>query len=551
MLTTKNDLLDNIVTLISESLGEEVSLDDISQSLYLSSKHAHFSFKPFLLAKRMKRSPKYILEKIVQNIDRSYFKSLSIENNFLNMTLESKVLNQAILESTYNFKNNKSVMIEYSQPNTHKQLHVGHMRNLCLGNTLVNMQRFVGNKVTSVTYPGDIGTHVAKSLYYIKNVEKTLPKKNQGEWLADIYVKATKYEKENNIKKDITNILEELLNESGEYFELWKITREWSLDLMKSVYDWANVSFDYWFYESSVDKESVSLVKKLYQEGKLVKDKGAIGMYLDELGFCLLLKEDGTGLYSTKDLLLSYKKFEYFSIDESIYLVDNRQTVHFNKIFKVLENLEFEKVQNCKHLSYEMVELPGGAMKSREGNIVPISHLIESMEEKIIKDYLSHWKEDEQKRVAKQISNAAIKYGMVSIDSNKKIVFDMDEWLKLDGETGPYLQYTAVRMKSLLKESISDKIDYSLLDSSFEEDLVLALYEFSDVIVNGVNQYKASYLCKYLYKLCKLFNSFYANCPILKENQNKKNARLALVKKTNEVLEIGLELLGIEIPERM
>ena len=231
-------------------------------------------------------------------------------------------------------------------------------------------------------------------------------------------------------RKELTEILKQIEKGEGQYFELWKQTKDWSVELMQEVYDWAKVSFDTWYWESDVDSSSVDLVKKYYEKGLFVKDDGAIGIDLsdDKLGFCLLLKSDGTGLYATKDLELARRKFEDQHVDHSVYVVDNRQALHFKQVFKTLEKMGFEKAKDCYHLQYEMVELPDGAMSSRKGNIVPIQSLIDQMVAKIENTYLEKykgaWSQEEIDKTANMIASGAIKFGMNRIDPNKKIVFD-------------------------------------------------------------------------------------------------------------------------------
>ena len=207
---------------------------------------------------------------------------------------------------------------------------------------------------------------------------------------------------------------------------------------MQAVYEWADVKFDSWYWESDVDASSVKLINEYYEKGLFVKDDGAIGIDLkaEKLGFCLLLKSDGTGLYATKDLELARRKFIDHKVEKSIYIVDNRQSLHFKQVFKTLEKMGFDNAKNCYHLQYEMVELSDGAMSSRKGNIVALQELIDQMVNTIknhhLEKYKNDWSDAEIDSVANIVASGAIKYGMTRVDSNKKIIFDMDEWLKLD-----------------------------------------------------------------------------------------------------------------------
>ncbi|MBK7963458.1 MAG: arginine--tRNA ligase [Bdellovibrionales bacterium] len=459
-------------------------------------------------------------------------------------------------------------MVEFSQPNTHKEMHVGHMRNLCLGDALIRLHRFAGYEIISSTYPGDVGTHVAKCLWYMKTHNKEdIPFENRGEWLGRMYSLAhLRLEEEVGTPQEalnreaLTTILRQLEQKDGEYFELWKTTRAWSIDLMKQVYAWAGVSFDMWYWESDVDAESIKYVNSLFHQNKLVQSQGAIGMNLEAegLGFCLLLKTDGTGLYATKDLELARRKFQDFKIEKSIYVVDLRQALHFKQVFKVLEKLGFPQANNCYHLQYNYVELPDGPMSSRKGNIIPITQLISKMQE-IVKNnflnrYVGDWSQEEIDLVASQVAKGAIKYGMLRIDTNKKIVFDMEEWLKIDGESGPFIQYSVARIQSLcLKFGYQPgPIQAELLCHPTEKEILAHLLNFKSVVGRCVEGLSPSSLCTYLYQLAKKFNHFYHECSIGQaETEELKQARLKLVKASGEVLKTGLRLLGIPSPERM
>jgi arginyl-tRNA synthetase len=549
------------------------------------------AFGCFILAKNLKKSPAQVAQSLQESLLvnstswNQLFIKIEAAGPYLNFTLKSEIVGQTLLSDIISgdhflkpaqylkSKNiNQKIMIEYSQPNTHKELHVGHMRNACLGNAVVRIMRYAGEDVISSTFPGDVGTHVAKCLWYMKfHNKESVPETGRGEWLGSLYSKGNlKLEDEEKDpvlyeenKKKLTEILKQLESKSGEFYELWKQTREWSIDLMSETYKWAGIQFDRWYWESEVDSVSVEYVKKLYADGKLVESQGAIGMDLEaeKLGFCLLLKSDGTGLYATKDLELARRKFQDFNIQKSIYVVDMRQALHFKQVFKVLENLGFAQAKDCFHLQYNFVELPDGAMSSRKGNIVPLMKLVKNMEQMVKEKYLSRyqneWSVEEINLVASQVAQGAIKYGMVKIDNNKKIVFDLDEWLKIDGESGPFIQYSVARINSLCKKMNFDQINakvlnWSVLNHSSERKLFQALMNFNTVVLQASETYRPSVLCTYLFELSKRFNLFYHDCSIGQaETEELKQARLALSFCAGAVLKKGLEVLGIPSPERM
>jgi len=490
-------------------------------------------------------------------------------NFFYNFNLVSKKLipeiNSGGFFTTKLTEKTPKTMIEYSQPNTHKELHVGHMRNLCLGDALIRLHRYSGFDIISSTFPGDVGTHVAKCLWYLKyHYKGEIPQKRKGAWLGSMYSTAhnkleaergTPLESENREK--LTMILKELEQKSGEFYDLWKQTREWSIELMKDVYDWAGVKFDVWYWESEVDSDSVKLIRDYQEKGLFVEDQGAIGINLDEykLGFCLLIKTDGNGLYATKDIELARRKFQDFHIEKNIYVVDKRQELHFKQVFKVLELMGFENAKKCFHLQYDFVELPDGAMSSRKGNIIPLQDLIERMvgmiKEKYLTRYQGVWSVDEIDHTAQIVAKGAIKYGMTRIDPSKKIVFDMEEWLKLDGESGPYIQYAYARINSMILKLGAIVSDELIVETVQEKNLVSILMNFHHVVQSSTEQYKPSLLTGYLYDLSKAYNSFYADCPVGSAPEPLRSSRLMLSCATKEVLKKGLSLLGIEAPERM
>lgn len=542
------------------------------------------AFGVFSLAKALKKAPPQIANLINEKLGAlsSYpqdFAKVTVMGPYLNFKYSYKTLGDAVLNPILTgeyfqrkiYSRAPKSMVEFSQPNTHKELHVGHMRNMCLGDAVVKMMKATGMQVITTTFPGDVGTHVAKCLWYLKfHNQEAIPATQKGEWIGRIYSKAhNKLEdeigtdKEAKNREQLTEILKQLEQKQGEYYNTWKETRQWSIDLMKEVYQWAGVSFDYWYWESDVDSDSVKLIKKYYQEGKLIESQGAIGLDFNNegLGFCMLLKSDGTGLYATKDIELARRKFQEHQIEKSIYVVDVRQALHFKQVFKALEVLGFEQAKDCHHLQYNFVELPDGAMSSRKGNIVPLIKLINEMEAKIVNEYLSRynneWTAEEIKSTAHIVAQGAIKYGMLRQDPAKKIVFDMNEWLKLDGESGPFIQYSYARIRSLINKltpevGALESVDWSQLKEKAEVELAQFLMYYHHQLMLSVENYKPSTMCAYLYDLAKRFNFFYHECPIGNvENKDLQKARLALAQATGLVLQSGLAVLGIPVPQRM
>ncbi|MDA8793510.1 arginine--tRNA ligase [Bacteriovoracaceae bacterium] len=590
-------LKQTILELVNQCLSADNKQDPDQMSLLYTSIAAppkanmgHLAFPCFEFAKSLRKSPVQIaqefskkLEKIIsQESFKNKIENITPAGPYLNFSFTSEFLFLSATKLNQDLFINKEqklidssekVMIEYSQPNTHKELHVGHMRNLCLGNALCKIFKFSGLNTTTSTFPGDVGTHVAKTLWYLEHrYEGDINQENNlGTFLGGIYSLAnTTLNKEKEFpekfeanKKVLTEILQQLHGQKGHYYDLWVKTREWSIDLMKQVYQWADVTFDRWFFESEVDASSLKLVNKFLEKGLFIKDQGAIGINLedDKLGFCLLIKSDGNGLYATKDLELARRKFEEFNIDKNIYIVDNRQSLHFKQVFKTLDKMGFKQAKDCYHLPYEFVELPDGAMSSRSGNIVPLEDLISKMEEHLSENYLSKYNDelssDEISELASTIAAGAIKFGMNAVDPQKKIIFKMDEWLKIEGESGPYIQYVYARIQAIFRKNKVNPNELNItaeqitLDEDVEKQLLLSVIELPSVIQKIPENYRTNTLCHHLYQIAKLYNSFYASCPIKDANENVKLSRMALCKLVAESIKTGLDLLGIKAPERM
>lgn len=581
-----SQLLQTIIIAAANELNKNIPT---SKELYsylgpcLKPELGQFTLTCFQLAKSWQMTPPamaQLIQSLIQSklSTKGLIKTSTATGPYLNFQLELKavfsLLNQQIdsgnfFKPTY-YEHHEKIMVEYSQPNTHKEMHVGHMRNVCLGSAIVNLYKYLGHEVISCTYPGDMGTHVAKCLWYYQKNTLTPPTSRKGAWLGSIYSKAhleleaqrgTEAEEKNRL--ELTAILQEMHSGKGTYYDLWKETRKWSLELMEDVYSWIHVKFDHWFFESEVDQKSLQLVDDFYKKGIFVKDEGAIGIDLsnDGLGFCLLLKSDGNGLYATKDLELARLKFEQFKITKNVYVVDVRQSLHFKQVFKTLEKMGFEQAKQSHHLSYEMVELPDGAMSSRKGNIIPIQTLIDEMELTIknqyLNKYINEWTKDEIELCAHRIANAAIKYGMLKIDPIKKIVFDLAEWLKIDGNSGPYLLYSYARAGAILQKAhFSVNSSLSINNTHFTEnaetDLLMKMCSFNEAALEAAEKNSPNILCNYLYELCQQLNTFYAQCNIMNApDANSKNTRLFLLHNFRNILKCGLHLLNIEYVEKM
>ncbi len=537
------------------------------------------SFKTFRYAKTLKKNPAQIaidLSEQLSEIKAIY--SAVAEGGFVNITVDNSVLAKGLIDEIETENKHvkpvinpdkKRILIEHSQPNTHKELHIGHTRNTVLGDVLCHMYHFFDYDVITENYHGDEGAHVAKCLWYIRK-ENIEPQEgeNLGAWLGKAYSQANTFlksvedtDKEAEYKTEISEILQSIENKEGEPYQLWLKTREWSFDLFRKMYDWLGADFDHWTSESEVSEDSFKIVEKFYEKGLLIKSDGAIGMDLNDLnlGFFMLIKSDGRGLYSTKDIALAETRFQKYQADEYIYVVDNRQSYHFEQVFATLLKLGFSEAEKCYHLAYELVETVNGPMASRKGNIIPIFELIEKMENLCRENILTRKNNNitDLDNLARKISVAAIRYGMIKVDPDNKIIFDMDSWLKTEGNTGPYLQYAYTRTQSLLKKTVqvnyNDKtVNWALLEGQSERNLLYIMAKFKEIAYEALIKKKPSIFANYTYDLCKAFNSFYSDKQVnSEENEAVKKARISLTDLTAIYIKSALNLLKIPIVEEM
>ena len=362
---------------------------------------------------------------------------------------------------------------------------------------------------------------------------------------------------------EVSQILQRLESNDPELKDFWVQSRNWSLDELKQDFAWLNCSFDHYFFESEYGESSKELVRKFQQAGVFIESEGAVGADLkkDGLGFCVLIKRDGTALYATRDLVLAQRKFEEFSIDRSIYVVDVGQTLHFQQVFRCLELMGYEQVQSCYHCSYAQVTLPDGKMSSRKGNVILMSSLKERLVSKINAEFLDkykgEWSDEERSKAAWCIALGTMRYGMLNLDNNSQVVFDMDAWTARTGNTGPYMMYAFARTRSILRELGEQNFDLSstrwdLLTHDTELEVLRFLNEYHATVNLACARYSPHIICSYAYELAKLFSRMYQNCSVLRaETPELKQARAGLVEATGLVIKHALSLIGIESVERM
>jgi len=542
-----------------------------------------YAFPCFSFARVFRKSPQMIAATLKEKLEAKkdpWLQKCEVAGAFLNLFMNQRLLAEELIPEVLSFKyfesqklpseaNKAKVMVEYSQPNTHKEFHVGHGRNVSLGDSLCNLYEYFGFKVTRANYIGDEGTHVAKALWQIKELKPDLSKEGAVEAYGRCYIeannkiKAANEEQKKVYEEVLSTILSNLEKKSGSDYDLWQKTRQDCMDEFHRIYKWFGVKFDHFFYESEVSEESQEIVDEFVEKGLFKESEGAIGIDMEDvkLGFFMARKSDGTTPYITKDLALARRKFEGFDIDHSLYVVGSEQKFHFQQLFEALKRMGFKQSNQCYHLSYGHVVKPEGKMSSRAGNVFTFKQLADIMGEetnKKLTKYEGEWSKEEIAETAHKLSVGAIKYSMLSADANREIIFNPDSWTSFEGNTGPYLLYSYARTASILRKSgleFSADLDLSCLSELKEQlefDILRAIYDFNQVVQQALESRKPSLLANHLYDLCKTFNKFYANLSVLKAtDENEKKTRLILLKCFSLTLGEGFKLLGMQAVERM
>jgi len=492
-------------------------------------------------------------------------------NIFLEKNLWFELVLEEILKKNKNFGENKdyerkNFLIEYSAPNTNKPQHLGHLRNNFLGWTIANLFTFSKAKVSMVNLVNDRGVHICQSmLAYQKWGENKTPEtenKKPDHFVGDYYVLFHKKAKDN---PDLLIHAQEMLKKweqgDAQTIALWQKMNKWAIEGFKKTYEKIGVDFDYWLFESDIYDFGKKIVQKALKKGLCYKrDDGAIEIDLtnDGLGKKVLLRPDGTSVYITQDIGLAKLKQERFNPDKSIYVVASEQDYYFKVLFRILEIFGFDWVKNCYHLSYNLVFLPEGKMKSRQGQTADADAIITEMENLAKGEIInrnSNISPQEVSQRAEKIALSALKFFLLKYNPQQEIHFDPKQSLSFEGDSGPYLLYVYARIQSILekaeKKKKEEKINYNLLNKKEEIEILKLLFEFPKIIKKSTDNYNPSYLAHYLLALGKRFNEFYHQHPVLKAEKGTKQARLALISAVAEVIKKGLNLLGIEVLKEM
>ena len=562
-----------VIAEVLEKYISDLSIEEIELSVEIPPPELDFTyaFPCFKLSKFFKKAPNQIAQELLDKIKQPEFiEKIEVAGPYLNFKINPKF----ILESVFELKSDygriretqeiglkSRVVIEYPSPNTNKPLHFGHVRNMVLGKSLSNLLQYKGHKVFQVNLNNNRGIHICKSmLAYKKWGNNSQPDKKGDHFVGDYYVLYSNRVKEDkNLAKEAQDLLISWEAGDKETLDLWNKMNKWAISGFRETYAKFNIKFDKEYNESDLylsGKEKIldALNRGIFEN---TEDGAVIARLKDKYNLedKILIRSDGTSIYITQDIYLAYKKKEDFNYDRSIYVVANEQIQHFKWLFALLDMLGFK--EDNFHLSYGMIDLPSGKMKSREGTVVDADDVIEEVEnlafEEVNKRYPTLTNNEKKKR-AKTISLAAIIFYILKYSYVKGFIFKPDESISFEGETGPYIQYCYARIASIIsktKQEIDLNIKWQLLAHEKEQFLIKQLAYFPEIIDTAEKTYNIHLIPQYLLTLCQGFNSFYSACQVLSDDKELEKARLLLIRCVQIVIKIGLDILGIDTLNQM
>ena len=441
----------------------------------------------------------------------------------------------------------EQVMVEFSQPNTHKAFHVGHLRSAILGDVLCRILEFSGYDVVRANYFGDIGLHVIKWLWnYMKHHAGEQPPEDITKWMGELYAEANRRLEENpDLEKEVREVYARWDRGDEEVVDLWKTTRQWSLDGFFKIYEILDISFDRLYSNSEAEKPGKQVVEQLIEQGiadderpegpVIVRLDDLLGLKKEKYRVLVVLRSDGTALYSTEDLALAIMKFQEYDLARSLYVVDVRQSLHFQQVFKTLELAGYPWADRCIHLPYELVNLPGNVViASREGTVVLLEDLIreaESRAREVVEEKNPALTEAQKQSIARAVGLGALKYPMLARDNAKIVTFDWQTALDFNGQAAPYIQYAHVRANSILRRQeglLPEPLTPQHELDPTEIELIEQISRLPNEVQRAAEEYKTLHITNLAYDLAKSFNNYYMQCPVLQAEPGVRDARLRL-----------------------
>lgn len=598
-MTIEEKIIAGVQAAVKSLYGMDATPQQVQLQKTKAEFEGHLTVVVFPFVKAARKSPEQVGNEIGQYLSENasdVVAKFNVVKGFLNLVISDApwitLLNKINTEEEFGFQpvteNSPLVMIEYSSPNTNKPLHLGHVRNNLLGAALARIVEANGNKVVKTNIVNDRGIHICKSMLAWQkwgNGETPESSGKKGDHLiGDYYVAFDKHYRE-EVKQLVAQGMDEekakqeapLIKEAHEMLVKWEQNDEEVRSLWKKMNDWVYAGFDETYKMMGVGFDKIYYESETYLEGKekvmeglekgffYRREDGSVWANLNAEGLDekLLLRSDGTSVYMTQDIGTAKLRFQDYPIDKMIYVVGNEQNYHFQVLSILLDKLGFSWGKDLVHFSYGMVELPNGKMKSREGTVVDADDLMDAM----IADAYEASKErvkqtsmpdEEAKEVARKVGLGALKYFILKVDARKNMLFNPEESIDFNGNTGPFIQYTYARIASILRKAkdqgieIPAQLPTSISISTKETELIQKLNQFGAAVRQAGTDYSPSGICNYCYELTKEFNQFYHDFTILGESdEDLKLFRLSLAKAVAKVVSLGMGLLGIEMPERM
>ncbi len=570
------DFKQEIANTISKVI--EINANELKEYIEIpkDTKNGDYAFPCFRLAKELKKAPPVIAQEIKEKIeiDTNYIEKVEIAGGYLNfyvpkMKLAKEVLGEIAKQEQYGASDigkGKNIVIDYSAPNIAKPFHIGHLRSTVIGAALYKIYKYLGYNVIGINHLGDYGTQFGKLIegYRLWGNEYDIDK-NPIEELTKIYVRI------NELCKKDENVLQacrdnfKKLEDGDEYcVTLWKKFRELSLQEFQKVYDLLGSEFDSWNGEAFYSDKMPEVIDILEKTGKLVESQGAMIIDLEEQGIntpCIIKKTNGSTTYATRDLAAILYRARTYDFDKALYVTSYEQVLHFKQVFEVakLLGLDEKYTKGLEHVSFGMVLLPTGKMSTREGNIVKLEDLLqESMTraKEIIEEKNPSLPNKEE--ISKKVGIGAIIFNDLANSRVKDEIFDWNQILNFQGETGPYIQYTYVRTQSVLEKAGIEKDELKIenvkvetLQDSYSQNIIKLLYNFNEILQQVTEKNEPSILSRYLIELAKAFSVFYNENKIMVEETDVRDSRLYLTYAVGKVLKMGAELLGMEMPAKM
>lgn len=594
MNTVENKLQKRTANAVNTLFGTSIVSGEVQIQPTRKEFEGEFTVVVFPFVKMARKSPEQTGEMIGRFITDEWtdVESFSVVKGFLNFKMSSgfwvSQLSKTLNSENYGFQPTGSkslVMVEYSSPNTNKPLHLGHLRNIFLGYSVSNILEAYGHEVKRVQIINDRGIHICKSMVAWQKFgegETPLSTGMKGDHLvgkyyvifdkqykaqiADLVSKGKtqeEAEKEAPLIVEAREMLQKWEAKEPEVYELWETMNGWVYEGFDNTYKRMGVHFDKLYYESNTWSVGKEVALKAIEDGYFFKkEDGSVWVDLTDKGLDqkLILRGDGTAVYMTQDIGTAILRYQDFpSLTQLVYTVGNEQEYHFKVLFSILEKLGYSWAANCHHLSYGMVELPEGKMKSREGTVVDADEIMEAMvqnAEDLTTELgkLDGLEEAEKRTLYEEIGLAALKYFLLKVDPKKKMLFNPQESIDFNGHTGPFIQYSYARIQSVLRNygDTPESFDPLVEISALERLLQQKIYQFPSVIEAAAMEYNPAVLANYIYDLAKNFGSFYQNLSILQaETEELKTYRAGLAAATGNIIKSGMELLGIAVPDRM